>query len=169
MKIIISFAVIAICFCCDKAISQSQPYHPVFNHVYLSVRNIDSSLKFYTKAFDLKVTDKFTQLEITQGDSIYTRPVNVIFLKFTGQDFVFELAERPAKNDTTKYGNLFQHVGVEVKDIKTALDKVISAGGIVAVPIRLVKTNSGLAIKQSYIKGPDGETIELTEIVSGGY
>src|SRR5436309_6499557 len=98
--------------CHDGA--QSPQLHPVFNHVYLAVRNLDSSLKFYTTAFDLKVTDRFTQLDIVQPDTTFKRAVNVVFLKFPKQDFVYELAERADKNDTTKQGNLFQHVGVEV-------------------------------------------------------
>ena len=93
-------------------IGQSQQSPPAFNHLYLAVHNIDSSLKFYTKAFDLKVADHFNQLEITQADSTFRRSVKVVFLKFPGQDFVYELAERVDPNDTTRQGNLFQHVGV---------------------------------------------------------
>ena len=143
---------------------------PVFNHVYLAVHNMDSSLKFYTTAFDLKVTDRFNLLDIKQTDTAFKRPVNVVFLKFPKQDFVFELAERADKTDTaSRAGNLFQHVGVEVTNITAAFQRVVNAGGKIFIPIRSVRTNSGLEIKQAYIKGPDGETIELTEIVSGGY
>lgn len=155
--------------CINKGDAQSQQVTPAFNHVYLAVHNMDSSLKFYTTAFDLKVTDRFNQLDVTQTDTAFKRTVNVVFLKFPGQDFVFELAERADKNDTTRPGNLYQHVGVEVKDITVALQRAVNAGAKVATPIRRVKTNSVLAIKQAYIKGPDGETIELTEIISGGY
>ena len=153
----------------NMAFAQDQQVYPVFNHVFLSVRNMDSSVKFYTKAFDLKVTDRFTQLLITQTDTAFKRAVNVVFLKFPGQDFVFELAERADKNDTTRPGNLFQHVGVEVKDITVAFQRAINAGGRVMIPIRRVRTNSVLEIKQAYMKGPDGETIEFTEIISGRY
>ncbi len=149
--------------------AQSQQVPPAFNHVYLAVHNMDSSLQFYSKAFDLKVTDHFNLLDITQPDTGYKRPVNVVFLKFPHQDFVFELAERADKSDTIREGNLYQHVGVEVKDITVALRRAISSGGKLAIPIRLVRTNSGLKIKQAYLKGPDGETIELTEIISGNY
>ena len=168
ISISLIFSIVLI-LCFNKAVAQDQQVYPVFNHVYLSVRNMDSSLKFYTKAFDLKVTDRFTQLDITQNDTAFKRVVNVVFLKFPEQDFVFELAERADKNDTTRPGNLFQHVGVEVKDITVAFQRVINAGGKVTIPIRRVRTNSGLEIKQAYMKGPDGETIELTEIISGRY
>lgn len=170
MKAILTSLIISLAFnlCFSDAAAQVQQL-PVFNHVYLAVHNMDSSLKFYTTAFDLKITDRFNLLDITQPDTSFKRTVNVVFLKFPGQDFVYELAERADKTDTTRPGNLFQHVGVEVKDITVALQRVINAGGKVAIPIRRVRTNSSLEIKQAYMKGPDGETIELTEIISGGY
>lgn len=161
---------IGLSLCASKKMEQRNDT-AVFNHVYLGVHNLDTSLLFYTKAFDLKVTDRFTELQYTQTDTVFKRAVKVAFLKFPGQDLVFELAERPDKNDSTRYGNLFQHVGVEVKNIQTAFDRFKNAGGKVIAAIRRVKTNSpgGLEIKQAYMKGPDGETIELIELISGHY
>jgi catechol 2,3-dioxygenase-like lactoylglutathione lyase family enzyme len=130
---------------------------------------MDSSLQFYTEAFNLKVTDRFNLLDIALPDTSYKRSVNVVFLKFPHQDFVFELAEQPNKGDTTRQGNLYQHVGVEVKDITVALQRAITAGAILAILSRLVRTGSGLEIKQAFVEGPDRETIELTQIISGGY
>ncbi len=154
-----------MCACIHNS-AQGQQGNPAFNHIYLGVHNMDSSLKFYTTAFDLKVTNRISQLDITQADTAFKRPVNIVFLKFPGQDLVYELGER---SDTTKTGNLFQHVGVEVKNLKVALQRVLDAGGKLAVPIRQVKTNSGLAIKQAVVKGLDGESIEIVEIISGDY
>jgi hypothetical protein len=45
-------------------------------------------------------------------------------------------------------------VGVEIKDVTTALKRVLEAGGKLAVPIRQVRTNGGLTIKQAVVKGP---------------
>ena len=150
--------------------AQMQQAPPSFNHVYLAVHNVDSSLKFYTKAFDLQVTNRFSQLDIRQTDTAFKRPVNIVFLKFPGQDLVYELGERADKNDTTiKMGNLYQHVGVEVKDVVVALQRAIDAGGKLLVPIRSVTTNSGLSIKQAFVRGPDGESIELVQVVAGAY
>jgi len=171
MKIIIRSATVSIVFAtfCDCAFGQPQQVPPAFNHVYLAVHNMYSSLQFYTKAFDLKVSDRFNQLDITQTDTSFKRPVNIAFLKFPNQDFVFELAERADKNDTTRQGNLFQHVGVEVKDIAAALQRAVAAGGKMYISTRRVRTSSGLEIKQAFLRGPDGEAIELTEIISKGY
>lgn len=165
-------AVVLLCFliCSVNPLAFQTRYSPQkFNHLYLAVNDVDSSLGFYTKAFGLAVSDRFNELDIRQTDTAFKRQVNVVFLKFPGQDLVFELAERSDKKDTVRMSNLFQHVGVEVKNIELAVQKVIAAGGKVATPIRVVKTNSGLAIRQAYIKGPDRETIELTQIISGKY
>ena len=56
---------ISLSFCFNKMIAQEKQVYPLFNHVYLSVHNMDLSLKFYTKAFDLKVTNRFNQLDVT--------------------------------------------------------------------------------------------------------
>ena len=60
-------------------------------------------------------------------------------------------------------------MGVEIKDVTATLKRVLEAGGKLAVPIRQVRTNGGLTIKQAVVKGPDGESIELVEIISGDY
>lgn len=157
-------------FSCTIGKAQQCVSCPKFNHVYLSVHDIQSSLNFYTKAFGLKLTDSFSVLEITTADSSFRKYVKVVFLKFENQDFVYELAERVNKTDSlSRPGNLLQHVGIEVANIKSTLSDAITAGAKLATPIRRVKTNSGLEILQSYINGPDGEVIELTEIVTGGY
>jgi catechol 2,3-dioxygenase-like lactoylglutathione lyase family enzyme len=152
----------------SEAICQA-PLRPRFNHVFLYVSNLDSSLQFYESAFDLKVVNRFTELEITQGDSTFKRNLKIAFLKFANQDFVLELAERPGTIDITNQSGLFQHVGVEVKDILTAFKKVADAGGKILLQIRRVRTNSGLEIKQAFFTGPDEEEIELIQVVSGGY
>lgn len=169
MKTLVLFYIITACIGLNGGSFQPVYSYQRFNHVFLSVNNVDSSLGFYTKAFGLEISDRFNELNVRQTDTVFKRHVNVIFLKFPGQDFVFELAERLDKKDTVRASNLFQHVGVEVKDIELAVQKAIDAGGKIMMPVRNVRTNSGLEIEQAYIKGPDGETIELTQIISGKY
>jgi hypothetical protein len=109
------------------------------------------------------------ELEITQADSTFSRNLKIAFLKFPGQDFVFELAERPGNIKVTNQPGLFQHVGIEVKDILIAFQRVLNAGGKITTQVRKVRTNSGLEIKQAFFKGPDEEQIELLQVISGGY
>jgi catechol 2,3-dioxygenase-like lactoylglutathione lyase family enzyme len=152
----------------SQAISQT-PLTPRFNHVFLYVSNLDSSLQFYEAAFDVKVVNRFTELEITQGDSTFKRNLKIVFLKFSNQDFVLELAERPNTMTIANQPGVLQHVGIEVEDIGIAFKRLSNAGGKIMVPIRKVRTNSGLEIKQAFFTGPDEEQLELVQVISGGY
>src|SRR5688500_10080256 len=70
---------------------------PRFNHVMLVVSNLDSSITFYTAAFDLQVAQRITEVTVTDANGAPSaRPVKMALLKFPGQEFVLELAERPA-------------------------------------------------------------------------
>jgi hypothetical protein len=63
----------------------------------LFVSNLDSSITFYTTAFDLQVAQRITELTVTGANGApAARPVKMALLKFPGQEFVLELAERPA-------------------------------------------------------------------------
>lgn len=141
---------------------------PVFNHVLLHVTDLDRSLRFYTTAFDLKVTEKFGEITYTLGDSTFQRIFKIVFLKFPWQDFVFELAQL-ANPPVTGQAGLFQHIGIEVKNIVASSERLSAAGGRQLRPITHVRTDSGLEIKQAFFQGPDGEQIELVELIKGEY
>jgi hypothetical protein len=70
--------------CSTTKTNSSNILTPRWNHVFLSVSNIDTSIAFYTRAFDLQVTNRIFNLKIEQGDSAYDRKVNMAFLKFAG-------------------------------------------------------------------------------------
>jgi catechol 2,3-dioxygenase-like lactoylglutathione lyase family enzyme len=140
---------------------------PRFNHVMLTVANLDSSIAFYTRAFDLEVTRRLTSLTITRPDgSTASRDVKMAFLKFPGQDFVFELAER--KVEDNGISPVFQHVGVDVTDIVSAAERVKAAGGREFTGIATVR-GQGVAARTAFFKGPDGEYVELMQLLSGAF
>jgi uncharacterized protein (TIGR02246 family) len=142
---------------------------PRFNHVMLLVTNLDSSITFYTAAFDLKVTQRITELTVTGADGARSpRPVKMALLQFPGQDFVLELAERPAPA-ATGGAPYYQHVGVDVRNIVAAAERVRKAGGQAPSPIQTVSTSSGTVAKNMFFRGPSGELVELMEIVSGEF
>ena len=142
---------------------------PRFNHVVIQVSNMEKSVDFYTRAFDLKVTnDKLKHVVYTLEDGTKKeRDINVVLLKFPNQNFVYEMSE-VAEHDTDINFAIFHHVGIDVRNIKKAFDRATKAGAEVLVPIRLVQT-SGIETKQAFLKGPDGEVIELMQIISGEF
>ena len=143
------------------------PLSPRFNHVMLYVSNLDSSVAFYTRAFDLDVAQRITSLTVTRPDgSTAAREVKMAFLKFPGQEFVFELAEREVEDDGIS--PVFQHVGVDVTDIDAAAERVKAAGGQGLNGIAIVEAQ-GVKTKTAFFKGPDGENVELMQILSGTF
>ena len=76
-----------------------QATSPRFNHVMLSVSNLEASIKFYTSGFDLQVTNQLKKIEVFNDDgTTLSRDVNMAFLKFPDQNFVLELSETPNIN-----------------------------------------------------------------------
>ena len=142
---------------------------PRFNHVMLVVSNLDSSIAFYTTAFDLQVAQRLTELRVTGANgTTNARPVKMALLKFPGQEFVLELAERPAP-PATGPAPYYQHVGVDVVDIAAAAERVRQAGGQNPSAIQTVSTSSGTVAKNMFFRGPSGELVELMQIVSGEF
>jgi catechol 2,3-dioxygenase-like lactoylglutathione lyase family enzyme len=142
---------------------------PRFNHVMLVVSNLDSSVTFYTTAFDLKVAQRLTELRVTNASGEQTaRPVKMALLKFPGQEFVLELAERPA-SPTTGPAPFYQHLGVDVQDIAAAAERVQRAGGRNPSPIQTVSTSTGTVAKNMFFRGPSGELLELMQLVAGDF
>lgn len=141
---------------------------PRFNHVMLYVTNLDSSIAFYTTAFDLQVAQRITELGVAAPDGTTNmRPVRMALLKFAGQEFVLELAERPAT--TPGASSWYQHLGVDVRDIAAAAERVRKAGGRDGGQIQTVRTSGGTIAKNVFFRGPSGERVELMEMVAGEF
>ena len=143
---------------------------PRFNHVMLTVSNLDSSITFYTAAFDLQVAQRITELKVAGPDGAASaRPVKMALLKFPGQEFVLELSERPASaTPATGPAPYYQHLGVDVRDIAAAAARVAKAGGRNPSPINTV-TAGGMVAKNMFFRGPSGELVELMQVVSGEF
>jgi lactoylglutathione lyase len=167
-KFAFTIASLLLLFSACNSIDKYSPLSPRFNHVFLAVSDLDKSIAFYTKAFDLEITTRLKKLTKTSPDGEVTEiEVNMAFLKFPGQDFVFEIGERDrfvSENESANY----QHVGVDVKDIEVAFERLVNAGATPLQPIVLVEAE-GVSAKNAFLKGPDGETIELMEMISGEF
>ena len=164
MKLLKLFIVFLLLNSCVSKQSTS----PRVNHVMLSVTDLDASIKFYTTGFDLQVTNKLKKIEVFNEDgTTLSRDVNMAFLKFPNQNFVLELSETPTINSENP-SPFYQHLGVDVQNIEKAFNRLKNIGAEVLVPIRLVKAD-GVEAKQAFFKGPNGEPIELMEIISGDF
>jgi catechol 2,3-dioxygenase-like lactoylglutathione lyase family enzyme len=149
------------------AAGNAAPLTPRFNHVMLYVSNLDSSIAFYTKAFDLQVSQAIKDMVVTAPNGTETRrSVKMALLKFPGQDFVLELSERTVQDD--RIAPFYQHLGIDVLDIAAAAERARAAGARDLSAIQTVRTSRTVA-KNAFFKGPSGELVELMQLVSGAF
>lgn len=146
----------------------SKPVSPRFNHVFLNTNDLEKSVAFYTSAFDVIVFNDIKKL--TRTDSVgnsSTTEVHIVLLRFNGQDFNLEIGENSffqAENTRASYA----HIGIDVPDIELASQRLIKAGAQAIRPITLVEA-SEIKAKTAFFSGPNGETLELMELIEGEF
>lgn len=145
---------------------------PRFNHVMLYVSDLEASIEFYTEAFGVEVGQRVESITVVAEDgSESPNSVRMAFLRFPGQEFVLELSQQPVGGDGLDAGEgaRYQHLGVDVLDIRAAADRVQEAGATDFTGIRRVRTNTGTEALNAFFRGPDGELLELMEVVAGEF
>ncbi|MEJ2004063.1 MAG: VOC family protein [Cyclobacteriaceae bacterium] len=138
---------------------------PRFNHVMLYVSDLEASIQFYTEAFDVELTQRVDEITRIDSDAETSSPVKMAFLKFPGQDFVFELSEREMNGSVSSH---YQHVGIDVSDIEKASGRLTAAGASDFSGIHHLRANN-TEVLNCFFKGPDGELIELMQILEGEF
>jgi len=160
------FLLLSILNACNSPNFDSKDVSPRFNHIMLYVSDLDTSIDFYSSAFDLSLINKLDTLDVKQQDGTYmSNPVKMAFMKFPGQDFILELAEITPEAVSNLH---FQHLGIDVVDIELSLKKAIQFGAVSNRPINTVRAEDIIA-KNTFLDGPDGESIELMQILEGEF
>ena len=120
-----------------------------FHHVSIKVRDLDESIRFYTKG-----------LGFIHRFSWGQDPKRTVLLD-TGEGNYFELSQGdPDQN----YGDgIFRHFALRVDDCDAAIEVARTAGAEVTVePKDIIKAGDpSLQFRIAFFKGPDGEMIEL--------
>jgi len=162
--------ILATLFCimaCAPPISQ-QLISPRFNHVYLNSTDVDKAIDFYRAAFDVTVFDEIK--EITRVDAEgnrITSKTHIVLLRFPGQNFNLEIGQQSAftaNNNRASYA----HIGIDVDDIELASQRLLDAGATPLRPIGLVEAND-IKAKTAFFTGPNGETLELMQVLEGEF
>ncbi len=157
-----------IMLCLAGCSGTSDQLSPRFNHVMLYVADLEKSIDFYTNAFDLEVTGRVTELRILPADGEERKvEVTMAFLRFPGQDFVLEIGQNTA-GDSDGISYSYQHLGIDVENIEAAEKRLLAAGAKIVGPIQQVSATDIVA-RNSFYMGPDGELIELMQIMEGSF
>jgi len=118
-----------------------------FHHVYMKVRDMEKSLKFYIEG--LGFVEK-----VSWGEA----PQRMVLLD-TGDGNYLEMSQGdPANTD-----GVFLHVALRADDCDAALEAARAAGAEVTMEPRDVNLPSdpSIPVRIAFFKGPDGEVIEL--------
>jgi predicted enzyme related to lactoylglutathione lyase len=89
------------------------------------------------------------------------------FLKFPGQEFVLELSEQQLAADGP--APFYQHLGIDVPDIEAAATRVQEAGARDFTGIQTVRATGGIVAQNAFFRGPDGEILELMQMIEGEF
>ncbi len=118
------------------------------NHVGISVKNVDESVRFYTKTFGFR--EAYT-LRDKDGNPTMS------YIQISRDTFL-ELAPASA----TRPAGL-THVGIEADDIESTVTRLRQAGA--QVPDTRVPTNTNATITS--LMDPDGVRVELLQLTPG--
>jgi len=120
-----------------------------FHHLSMRVRDLDSSIKFYTEG--LGFVERFSWGEA---------PKKTVLLD-TGDGNYFELSQ--GDPEKVHGEGIFHHIALRADDCGAALEAARAAGAEVTVETRDIALSSKppIPIRIAFFKGPDGEVIEL--------
>ena len=119
-----------------------------FHHVAIFTDDLAKSKSFY-EALGAKQVHSF----VSAGNG------KEIALLELAPGAVFELIQKPAP----RLCGSFPHVAIETDDCDGLFDIAVAAGATVDNPVREMYLGT-MKVKNAFLKGPDGEIIELFEV-----
>ncbi|HZW56999.1 MAG TPA: VOC family protein [Nitrososphaerales archaeon] len=129
-----------------------------FRFIYtgIRVRDMQESLDFYTRIFQMEIAEKLEVTEPTKGQ--------VVTLKSKNSE---QLLELNYYEDKTRFGTEYKngeeldHIAFDVEDLIRAVEELKKQGvEIIAEPYSI---GSSIGWKEAFVRDPNGIWIELLE------
>ncbi|NIP26227.1 MAG: lactoylglutathione lyase [Phycisphaerae bacterium] len=118
-------------------------------HSMIRVLDESKSVKFYEKAFDLKIADRFEFDGFT-----------LVYLRNEENDFEIELTINHDQQEAYTHGNGYGHVAVCVDDIEEEHQKMEELN-FNPTPVKEFHRDGKLMAKFFFLQDPDGYKIEV--------
>jgi lactoylglutathione lyase len=120
-------------------------------HVMVRVRDLDASMKFYERAFGMKLADRYDFDGFT-----------LAYLRNPENDFEIELTWNHGRTEPYELGTGYGHVAFTVPDLDGE-HKRLSDLGIGPLPIKEFHREGGLMARFFFVQDPDGYKIEVLQ------
>ena len=120
-------------------------------HVMVRVRDLDASLKFYERAFGMKLADRYDFDGFT-----------LAYLRNPENDFEIELTWNHGRAEPYELGTGYGHVAFTVADLDSE-HKRLNDLGIGPLPIKEFHRDGGLMARFFFVQDPDGYKIEVLQ------
>ena len=121
-------------------------------HLAVTVKDMEKSLDFYTKALGLK--------KVFEIPDPKTGEPWIIYLYLAGRQFVELFYNGSKDNPWQRELRGFNHICIEVDDIQAAVEMIASAGYKLDVLPKQGRDHNW----QAWVKDPDGVRVELMQI-----
>jgi len=120
-------------------------------HVMVRVRDLDASLKFYERAFGMKLADRYDFDGFT-----------LTYLRNPENDFEIELTWNHGRAEPYELGTGYGHVAFTVADLDGEHER-LNELGIGPLPIKEFHRDGGLMARFFFVQDPDGYKIEVLQ------
>ena len=120
-------------------------------HMMVRVRDLDASLRFYERAFGMKLADRFDFDGFT-----------LAYLRNPENDFEIELTWNHGRAEPYELGNGYGHVAFTVDDLDAEHARLLQLG-LKPNPIKEFQRDGGLMARFFFLQDPDGYKIEVLQ------
>lgn len=120
-------------------------------HSMIRVLDENRSVDFYSKAFGLKVADRFAFDGFT-----------LVYLRNEDADFEVELTINHGRSEPYALGDGYGHLAVAVDDVNAERERLISLG-FGPTPVKDFEHEGRLLARFFFVQDPDGYKIEVLQ------
>lgn len=120
-------------------------------HMMVRVLDLEKSIDFYKKAFDLDIADRFDFDGFT-----------LVYLRNPEIDFEVELTWNEGRSEPYQHGDAYGHIAFAVDDLDAEHAR-FAATGLEPADIKEFHRDGSLMAKFFFVQDPDGYKIEMLQ------
>ena len=149
-----------ILFLVGSAASSQNAVYDIGNYV----SDIEVSQKFYTSVFGFEVVMRWNEMEVSEDGVDYkTIPHKGVYIRDDNGTHL-EFIESGNPENYREVQEPINHFAIRVDDVEQTIDRAIEAGAKLGIPVSHIRIGS-LNVRSGFVFGPDGERIQLVEIL----